>query len=570
MAQPLRLLVVEDSRQDAELLLFELERDGFSVVHRRVDSRDGLMDALEKGPWDCIVSDYSMPHFSGLDALTFVRSRGVDLPFIILSGAIGEDTAVAAMKAGANDYVMKDHMARLGPAIERELRDAADRRERRRIEEARAMDALYDTLTGLANRALFLDRLDVSLDRARRGGAVSSVLFVGFSRFKSIIDSIGHLGGDDVLVEIARRLEAAVLPADTVARVGGKEFAVLSEAPGDPGATARAIIERLAVPVLATGQEIYLSAAVGIAPALPAYLRAEDVLRDANTAMNRAALRTNGRIEMFDPGMHERAVSLFRLENDLRRAAEKGELEPWYQPVVGLADGGLKGFECLLRWRHPERGLVPPEEFIRVAEDSGQILEIGPWVLKQACRQAVEWRRRGFRVTISVNLSARQFTQPDLADRVRAALEETGLEAGGLMLEITETVLMEDVAATTRALASLKTLGVHVHVDDFGTGYSSLSYLQRFPIDALKIDRSFVSRMDTHVEDVEIVKTILALAHAKGIEVVAEGVETSAQAAKLKDLRCEFAQGFHFGKPADARVSDTLMAEGGRFHGVAG
>ncbi|MBI2922669.1 MAG: GGDEF domain-containing response regulator [Planctomycetes bacterium] len=563
MATPLRVLIVEDSEDDAVLVVRHLERAGYAPAHARVQTAADMIAALEAGPWDCVIADYSMPHFSGTDALAIVRSRGMDLPFIIVSGTIGEEVAVAAMKAGAHDYVMKGNLSRLGPALARELRDAADRRERRRVEEERARDLLYDAVTGLPNRTLLLDRLGLAIERAGAPGNLpAALLFVGLGRFHAIVEAWGHRCGDAVLEAVARRLEGNVRAGDTVGRVGETEFAVVLDPvrePGEPARIAEALERALSSPVAAGGQEVSVTPSVGIAPVPGSDRQAGEILRDANTAMHRAMARRTAGGAIFESAMHDRAVARVRLENDLRRALERGELEAGYQPVVSLRDRSLTGFECLARWKHPERGLIGPAEFIPIAEDTGQILPIGAWVLREACMQVRDWGFRRKVVPVAVNLSALQFAQADLADRIRATLVETGADPRSLHLEITESVAMDDAAATIRTLASLKALGVKLKIDDFGTGYSSLSYLHRFPLDALKIDQSFVRRIDTDAEAVEIVRTIVALAHAMSLTVVAEGVETEAHFSGLKALGCDEGQGFLFGGALDARKAEEML-----------
>ncbi|MFL6284355.1 MAG: putative bifunctional diguanylate cyclase/phosphodiesterase [Pyrinomonadaceae bacterium] len=439
--------------------------------------------------------------------------------------------------------------------------------DRKRAEERLVHDALHDSLTGLPNRVLFMDHLKHAVERARRNkGFHFTVLFLDLDRFKIINDSLGHMVGDQLLVGIARRLETCVRSIDTVARLGGDEFTILLEDLKDPAETVE-IVNRiqseLSVPFKLGGHEVFTSVSIGVAPSTTGYERAEDILRDADTAMYRAKSSGKARHEVFDREMHAHAMNLLHIETDLRRAVERGEMRLHYQPIVSLADESIIGFEALVRWQHSERGLVSPMDFIPVAEETGLIVPIGRWVLREACRQMSEWKRRdasAAQMFMSVNLSGKQFTQPDLLGQVTRILEETGLDPHSLKLEITESVVMENIDAAIETLESLRSLGVEVSIDDFGTGYSSLSYLHRLPIDTLKVDRSFVSRMASNNENTEIVRTIVTLAQSLDMKVVAEGVETSEQLSQLQILRCEGAQGYLFSRPLDAEAASALLA----------
>jgi len=696
MGTPVRVLVVEDSEDDALLLISELRDAGYDPAFERVDTAEAMEAALATQPWDIVISDYSMPRFSASAALTLLQESGLDLPFIIVSGAIGEDAAVAAMKAGAHDWVMKSNLARLPPVIERELREAAGWRDRKRAEAAlreseeryalaaqgandglwdwnlktneiyfsprwKAMlgfedneigssldewfnrvhaddlgrinmeieahlggltqpfenehrmlhkdgtyrwvlsrgiavpdadgkahrmagsltditgrkvaeeqllhDAFHDGLTGLPNRALFIDRVGQSIGRAkRRKDYLFAVLFLDLDRFKVVNDGLGHMVGDQLLILIAQRLEACLRPGDTVARLGGDEFAIFLDDIKDISDVTRVadrIQRELTLPFNLNGREIFAPASVGIALSATGYDRPEDILRDADTAMYRAKALGKTRHEIFDPAMRSRAMERLQLETDLRRAIEREEIRLRYQPIVSLEAGGITGFEALVRWAHPQRGLVPPAEFITVAEETGLIIPIGYQVLREACRQTRAWQERfpaSSRLSVSVNLSGKQFMQRDLIQQIGRVLQETGLDARCLWLEITESVIMEHAESTVALLSQLKTLGVELDIDDFGTGYSSLGYLNRFPVDKLKVDRSFVSGMCVNEECAEIVRTILILASNLGMDVIAEGVETAEQLAQLRALKCKYGQGYFFFKPADGEAAEAMLA----------
>jgi diguanylate cyclase (GGDEF)-like protein/PAS domain S-box-containing protein len=439
--------------------------------------------------------------------------------------------------------------------------------ERKLAEERMIHDALHDGLTGLANRALFMDRLTQAVERAKRNRDYSfAVFFLDLDRFKLINDSLGHMAGDRLLVEVARRLKGCMRAGDTVARLGGDEFTVLLDDMKDSGDALR-MVERaqaqLALPFDLDGHEVFVSASVGIALSALDYSRPEDLLRDANTAMHGAKALGKASHKVFDATMHEHARSLLDLETDLRRASERGEYRLHYQPIVSLETGRLTGFEALVRWQHPRRGLLRPAEFLSLAEETGLVIQIDRWVLREACRQAREWQRR-FKseepLCVSVNLSARHFSTPSLVEHVREVLEESGLESGCLKLEITESVLMSDADSVTKTLRSLKDLGVELQLDDFGTGYSSLSYLHRFPVDALKIDRSFVARMGPGGANAELARAIVTMAHSLGMSVVAEGVETEEQSSELRAMACEYGQGHLFSEAVDSDGAESLIS----------
>ncbi len=436
--------------------------------------------------------------------------------------------------------------------------------DRKTAEERLMHEAIHDVLTGLPNRALFMDLLARSIGRAkRRDNYQFAVLFLDLDRFKIVNDSLGHMIGDELLKTISQRLYTCLRPGDTVARLGGDEFTILLDDVNDVNDATRVaerIQQELTRPFSLSGQEVFTSASLGIALSATGYDRPEDVLRDADLAMYRAKTLGKARHEVFDKAMHARAVALLQLETDLRRALERNEFRVFYQPTVLLDNGEITGVEALIRWQHPDRGLVLPMDFIPNAEETGLIVPIGRWVLREACFQMRRWQLQlGRKLSISVNLSPKQFAAPDLIEQVGRIIEETGIDPRLLILEITEGVLIENPESATRMLKQLKSLNVQLHIDDFGTGYSSLSYLQRFPIDTLKIDRSFVSGISSNGENQEIVRAIITLAHGLGMDVIAEGVENNEQLEFLRSLQCESGQGFFFSEPIAAPQALELI-----------
>jgi diguanylate cyclase (GGDEF)-like protein/PAS domain S-box-containing protein len=426
--------------------------------------------------------------------------------------------------------------------------------------------AFHDALTGLPNRTLLSDRMSMAVERAKRSSDYKfAVLFIDLDRFKVVNDTMGHEMGDKLLVDLSHRLKECVRSVDTVARLGGDEFAVLLDGITDTEAVieiASRIQDSLSQPFDLDGQEFFTSASIGISFSSMGYERPEDILRDADTAMYRAKANGRARHEIFDLGMHARAVESLKLENDLRQAIEKGEIEPYFQPIVALPSGKITGFEALARWNHPERGLVSPNDFIPLAEETGLIVPLGMAILKTSCRQLHQWQKMfetETPLTMSINLSAKQFAQKNLVEEIRKVIRNAKIAPDCIRLEVTESLVMENAAAAIDTLKQLKSIGVQLSIDDFGTGYSSLSYLHRFPFDILKIDRSFVSRMSTDKDSRSIVETIITLANKLGKSTIAEGVETEAHKTLLSEFSCDYGQGYLFSKPLDASASEEFL-----------
>ena len=447
-----------------------------------------------------------------------------------------------------------------------ELELRSDLSQKRQTQEHLLYSTLHDALTGLPNRSLFTERLRHAMRRAaRHPDDLFAVLFLDLDRFKDVNDNLGHFAGDELLRAVARRLEACLRPEDTVARLSGDEFAILLESiteTSDAGRVAERIEEALSFSINLAGAEVTTSASMGIVTSSMMHDQPEQLLRSADMAMYRAKAAGRARYEMFDRAMHTDALERLQLETDLRRAVELGEFTLHYQPLVSLRSGQITGLEALVRWKHPERGLVHPADFIPVAEETGLIVPIGRWVLIEACKQIKEWQKahpRAEPLTIGVNLSVKQFSQPDLIDQLSHVIETTGVLPSSLRLEITESAIIDKGRFATTILQQIRDLGAQVYLDDFGTGYSSLSYLHGLPIDAIKIDRAFVSSMDTDDKNLRLVRTILTLAEIVGVRAEAEGISTAEQLRELRSLNCAQGQGYLFSAPITREAVDEVL-----------
>jgi diguanylate cyclase (GGDEF)-like protein/PAS domain S-box-containing protein len=692
-AQPLRVLVVEDRAADAELALYELERSGFDAHGTRVETEADFRAGLAEHP-DLILADYALPRFDGIRALRIAREVAPEIPFILLSGTIGEELAVEAIRLGAADYLLKDRLSRLGSAVHGALARAALVRDARRAEQAlklssRAIEAStngilvadalagdnpiifvnpafeaitgysadevqgknprflhgtdrdqigleeiraalrdghavttelrnyrkdgslywsevsispvreddgrvthwlgvatdvterkrheaelerhanYDTLTGLANRNLLFDRIRQATVHSERSGRAMAVILLDLDRFKLINDSFGHVFGDEILRQVAGRLKECVRRDDTVARLGGDEFVVMLSdmaREDDASAVARKILDAISQPVSTADRELVVTTSIGIAVYPRDGADPEALLKNADAAMYRAKERGRNAFEFYTQEMNARAAQYLRIQRDLARALAAGEFRLYYQPIIDCRRGGIAGAEALIRWQKPDGTMVSPADFIPLAEDSGLIVPIGKWALHAACAQARAWHDAGLPpVSVSVNLSPRQFRQKDLAAMIAEVLAGTDLAAGRLGVELTEGTVMQDPDEAVAILHALAKMGIGISIDDFGTGYSSLGYLKRFPVHDLKIDRSFVRDLATDADDAAIVAATIGLAHSLDVAVVAEGVETSEQLGFLVSHGCDFAQGFLFSPPVPAEAFTAMLAEGRKF-----
>jgi diguanylate cyclase (GGDEF)-like protein len=440
---------------------------------------------------------------------------------------------------------------------------------RKAAEEQLVYDAFHDALTGLPNRALFMDRLQhvITVSR-RRADAHYCVLFLDMDRFKIVNDSLGHTIGDQLLVAVGKKLSECLRPGDTVARLGGDEFAILLDnilELKDAVDVTERIHKKLSSPLLVKEHEVFTSVSIGIAVSSDRYERPEQVLRDADIAMYQAKSRGNGYYEIFDTKMHANILDRLQLEADMRAVLDHKELILFYQPIIDLETHRLIGFEALVRWNHPKRGLIYPLDFIPLAEENGMINVLGDWILREACRELrVLQERYPVRpaLTMSINISCKQFCQHDLADRVAEIIGEAGIDAHSLALEITESMIMENVDMAVVTMNRFRDMGIQIHIDDFGTGYSSLSYLHRFPINALKIDRSFINKLSADGENKEVIMSIISLAKSLNFDVIAEGVERDHQLLKIQELSCQYGQGFLFSEPmAQGAIDAWVKAE---------
>ncbi len=553
----LRLLLVEDNPDDAELVLRAIRKGGYNVDYTRVDTPTDLSRHLRESDWDVVLSDYAMPNFNGLTALKIVKKHNKNIPFIIVSGTIGEEMAVEAMRKGAHDYLMKDNLTRLVPAIRRELTDADERHARRIAEQTLRHQAYHDVLTGLPNRWLLRDRMEQAFAYARREGHSLAVMFLDLDRFKNLNDTMGHVAGDHLLRSVAERLKVAMTPWDTIARLGGDDFVLLLpdiESQADAREVAGKLLKLFQTPFVLSGQNVYVDASIGIAMYPDNGSDADNLLKNAEAAMYYAKDQGRNNFQFCTAEIQEATATRFVIENELREAIMQSQLKLYYQPQFSLRNPyDITGVEVLVRWQHPVRGLVPPEKFIGVAEETGLIISMGDWVIKQALQDLRFWRQRGLKIVrLAINLSARQLFHRQTLETVEESLSKEPDSAKALELEITESGVMQDPEQAVLTLNAFKELGVSVAIDDFGTGYSSLSYLKRFPIDVLKIDRSFVRDITIDEDDATIVRTILAMAQALNLRVVAEGVENEEQLKLLAALGCSEGQGYYYARPMSA------------------
>ncbi len=576
-----KVLVVDDTPDMATLMARAVEAQGYEVSVAG-DGRSALRMAVAEPP-DVVLLDVMMPGMSGIEVLRYLKENAElrSIPVILVTAMSEGTDIVHGLDAGAHDYVTKpfkkeilaarvrsavhvkrshDRLVQLNEQLQ------AESLNRKRLEEQLRHDALHDALTGLPNRSLVGVQLDNAIERCRRRkGYLFALLFLDLDRFKNINDSLGHQAGDRLLIETAGRLRECVRGTDTIARLGGDEFVALLDDITDITDAIRAaerILKALERPIQLDGKEFFTAASIGIAVSSTGYDRPEDVLRDADIAMYRAKREGKACYRLFNSAMHAHARKALDLENDLRRAVERREFLNFYQPIVSLQTGGIVGFEALARWMHPTRGIIPPSDFLKTAEDTGLILPIGGMLMREACRRLHQWQREfpnAAALTMSVNASPKQIVQPDLASIIAQIAHECGIDTRNLVLEMTEDTLIENADLLAARLSDLKAMGIRMAIDDFGTGYASLSYLHRFPFDILKIDRSFIGTQDDSNGQWHIVQSAIDIAHNLNMLVVAEGVETEMQRARLQTMQCDYGQGFLFFKPEDHRGAEAML-----------
>ncbi len=547
---PLRVLFVDDSEFDVELAVGALRQAQLTVDWTRVDTAAGLESCLARGAWDAVVCDHNMPDFDSVSALSLLNAREADIPFLIVSGMIPDGVAIEAMRLGARDFLSKDQLNRLAPALRREVGEARNRHALRQAQASIDHLLHFDALTGVANGDSLLEHLDQRL--ACSPHQPFSLVLVDFNRFRKIMRGLGVVVGNRVLRAAAQRLVELLGPDDFIARLSGDRFALIfagaADATGCHGAVNR-IQEIFHRGFTVDQHELFFTCCMGVVPYPNHHGSSSQLIQWAEAALDVAKQAGPGQVRVYESHMGGRDQGRVVLETELYHALVNQEFVLYYQPQTSLTDGHLVGVEALLRWRHPSRGLVPPGEFIPILEETGLIVPVGEWVLTEACRQSVAWRRQGvgpFRV--AVNLSALQFQQPGLAERVGEIILREGARPQDMELEITENVAMNNEEEVLATLMRLKAIGVALAIDDFGTGYSSLSYLQQFPVDRLKIDQSFV-RGAAAGESMKLARAIVALGTSLGLETIAEGVETREQAERLEHFGCALAQGFWFARP---------------------
>ena len=565
MSKLLRVLIVEDSEDDAELLAIELKRGGYQPIYQRVETYKDMKAALERQIfWDIVLADYALPNFSAIAALNLLKAYNLDLPFIIVSGKIGENTAIAVMKAGAHDYLLKGQLARLVPAVERELREAIVRQEHRQAQERLKYLAYYDDLTTLPNRTLFLECLDRHIKQSQDANDLFAVLLLNINRFKMIKYGLGHSLSEHLLIAAAKRLNQCLGNKDILARINADEFAILLtdlEQEQEAKIKAEEIYNQFLIPFNLHKTVVFSTINIGIVVSNIKDKQAEKLLQAADTAMHYATSNQLKNLFFFHDKMHTRAVKRLHLESDLQQAIIHQQLHLNYQPIVCLNTERINSFEALVRWQHPSLGQINPEKFISLSEETGLIIPLGHWVLEEACQQFINWQKyfdNQVHFCISVNLSGIQLSHPELISQIDQILQVLKLEGKYLKLEITESILMENALVVTKVLEKLKEREIKLCIDDFGTGYSSLSYLRYLPIDIVKIDRSFINQ-DNNERNYDIVKAIINLAHSLGLDVIAEGIETETQLNMLRDLGCEYGQGYLFANPLDSQAALKLI-----------
>ena len=558
----LRVLLVEDSEDDAELIRNELAEGGFTVVHERVETAASLKVVLEQECWDVVICDHNLPALDTTSALRVVQAAAANVPFIIVSGLIPDEVAMASMRQGARDFIRKDNLSRLVPAIERELQEVALRTNFQAVQKRLHRVTHFDHLTGLPNR----EHLFKHLGSMMAGGGHDhpfAVFMIDLNRFRKITRSLGIQGGNNVLLEMAERLAAVFGEEIFVARYGADRFIAIVpflDQEAQAGGVAAAIHVCLDRSFLTNSHELFVTASVGVSFYPKDGQECEELLENAEVALYGAKAAGGRSYQAYKVETDTHEKERLAMESALYRALGQKEFLLHYQPQFDLSNNRMIGVEALIRWHHPALGMISPEAFIPILEDTGLIVSVGEWVLHTACAQNKRWQDAGLPpVRVAVNLSAIQFQQPDLVQAIRDVLQETGLAPEYLELEITENIAVNNEEAVIAILDELRAIGIQIAIDDFGTGYSSLSYLKRFPIDKLKIDQSFMKDYQGGTLDDGIVRAIIGMGHSLNLKVIAEGVETQQQADFLQRNGCDEVQGYYYGKPMAEKDLALLM-----------
>ncbi|MGL5076680.1 MAG: two-component system response regulator [Waterburya sp.] len=601
-AQEISILVVDDVAENLKVLSSTLKQQGYQVRC----AKNGLMALLGASTIqpNLILLDIKMPDLDGYEVCRKLKAddRTRHIPVIFLSALDDVLDKVKAFEVGGVDYISKPFQVKevlirvknqialqsaqaeifqLNQELEKRVQKrtlelkTANRQlkreivERQRVQQQLIHDALHDDLTGLPNRTFLMERIELTIQQAQLNtDYMYAVLFIDLDRFKIINDSLGHAVGDQLLIEVSNLLQQCLRGSDIVARLGGDEFIILLDEVRDlhdATAIGDRIQHQLRSPFEIEGQHIFTTASIGVVFGSADYNNASDLLRDADIAMYRAKKKGKARYEIFDQAMYHETLKLIELENSLRLAIKRNEFVLHYQPIISLGNNDLVGFEALIRWQHPIKGFISPVEFIPIAEETGLIVDIGEWLLKEACQQLQKWKQQFdfipqvASLKMSINLASQQLQEPEFIHKLDRILEETSLDGGSLRLEITESVLIEPEGSVKNTLKQIRSRNIKLSIDDFGTGYSSLSYLRRFPIDNLKIDRSFIEQMNCDSENFEIVRVIITLAKTLGMDAISEGVETLQQLQQLRALGCEFGQGYLFAKPLSPTAVESVL-----------
>jgi len=558
-----RILVVEDEAPIRKALQMGLTSKDYSV-DLASDGASGILLGREKN-YDILITDLCLPDINGIEVIEKIKHSLPEIIPIVITGRGDMQSSLEAIRVEVSDYLEKPlSLSSIKTSIARGIKRRSAKREA--IENQLNRQALYDALTALPNRILFLELLERSIARTQRSvESQFAVLLVDIDRFKTVNDTCGHCFGDKALIEIAKRLKGCIRAIDTVARMSGNEFAILVEkyrSTDEVLEIAQRCQDAIAKPFSVNGVLFNLTSSVGIVTKTDLYENPGSILRDAEIALDRCKNQGRGSVKTFNKQMLKQAVESLQIENDLQIGIQKREFVLHYQPIIHLESQRIAGFESLIRWNHHRKGMIYPNKFITLAEDSGLINPIGEWVIREGCRQLSKWKRTlpaCSDLTLNINISAKQLQDKGFSNFIAKIAHENKLAPRCLKLELTESVLMEDYKAAHRILNEIKSVGIRLAIDDFGTGYSSLSYLQQFPLDDLKIDRSFIRNLNTDSECLEIVKAIIGLAKKLGLKVVAEGVETEAQLSRLKDLGCDMVQGYWFSKPVDKDSAFKLI-----------